>query len=55
VLARWWTEESAGRVQRKIPLAIGALAQDGGVAMDNLTAQVPGQEWVPLAKEFFLS
>jgi len=55
VLARWWTEESAGRLRRKMPLAIGALAQDGGVAMDNLTAQVPDQEWMPLAKEFFLS
>jgi glycine cleavage system H lipoate-binding protein len=54
-LARWWTEESASRLQRKMPLALGALAQDGGVAMDNLTAQLPDQEWVPLAKEFFLS
>jgi glycine cleavage system H protein len=54
-LARWWTEESASRLQRKMPLALGALAQDGGVAMDNLTAQVPDQEWVSLAKEFFLS
>src|SRR5947209_12069994 len=27
-LARWWTEESANRLQRKIPMAVGALAQD---------------------------
>ncbi|HEY6938663.1 MAG TPA: glycine cleavage system protein H, partial [Terriglobales bacterium] len=32
-LARWWTEESASRLQRLMPGALGALAQDGGVAM----------------------
>src|SRR5947209_11905303 len=54
-LARWWTEESASRLQRRMPMALGALAQDGGVAMDNLTAQIPDQDWMELAKEFFLS
>jgi glycine cleavage system H protein len=54
-LARWWTEESASRLQRKMPLALGALAQDGGVAMDNVTAQIPGQDWMQIAREFFLS
>ena len=54
-LARWWTEESASRLQRKMPMVLGALAQDGGVAMDNLSAQLPDQDWVPVAKEFFLS
>jgi glycine cleavage system H lipoate-binding protein len=54
-LARWWTEESASRLQHRMPLALGALAQDGGVAMDNVSAQIPDQDWLPLAKEFFLS
>src|SRR5581483_5509862 len=54
-LARWWTEESASRLQRKMPTLLGALAQDGGVAMDNLSAQLPDKEWAPIAKEFFLS
>ncbi len=54
-LARWWTEESASRLQRRMPMALGALAQDGGVAMDNITTQIPDQDWLPLAKEFFLS
>jgi glycine cleavage system H lipoate-binding protein len=54
-LARWWTEESASRLQRKMPMALGALAQDGGVAMDNLAAQIPDKDWAALAKEFFLS
>jgi len=43
-LARWWTEESANRLQRRIPVALGALAQDGGVAIDNLTAKLPDQD-----------
>jgi glycine cleavage system H lipoate-binding protein len=55
-LARWWTEESASRLQRRMPTALaGALAQDGGVAMNNLTVEIPDQDWLPLAKEFFLS
>jgi glycine cleavage system H lipoate-binding protein len=54
-LARWWTEESASRLQRRMPMALGALAQDGGVAVDDLSVQIPDQEWLPLAKEFFLS
>jgi glycine cleavage system H lipoate-binding protein len=54
-LARWWTEESASRLQRRMPLALGALAQDGGVAMDNIAAQIPDIDWATLAKEFFLS
>src|SRR5215469_506815 len=43
-LARWWTEESASRLQRKMPMVLGALAQDGGVAMDNLSAQISDRE-----------
>jgi glycine cleavage system H lipoate-binding protein len=54
-LARWWTEESAGRLQRRMPMALGALAQDGGAAIDNLAAQIPDKDWAALAKEFFLS
>jgi len=54
-LARWWTEEAASRLQRRVPAALGALAQDGGVAMDNLTAQLPDQNWADLAREFFLA
>jgi len=54
-LARWWTEESASRLQRRMPMALGALAQDGGVAMDDVSTHIPDQDWLPLAKEFFLS
>jgi glycine cleavage system H protein len=54
-LARWWTEESASRLQRRMPMALGVLAQDGGVAVDNLAAQLPDKDWASWAKEFFLS
>jgi glycine cleavage system H lipoate-binding protein len=46
VMARWWTEESASRLQRHMPAAMGsAMAQDGGVAMDDLSTQIPDQDW----------
>jgi len=59
-LARWWTEESAGRLQRKMPSFAGAvmagvLAQDGGTAVQNPADQIPNQDWAALTKEFFLS
>jgi len=54
-LARWWTEESATRLQRKMPTLLGALAQDGGVAVENVAAEIPDNDWAALAKEFFLS
>src|SRR5215468_10949269 len=54
-LARWWTEESASRMQRLIPMPAGALAQDGGVAVDNLADQIPDKDWAAITKEFFLS
>ncbi|HLH10002.1 MAG TPA: glycine cleavage system protein H [Terriglobales bacterium] len=54
-LARWWTEEAAGRLQRRFPMALGALAQDGGVATDDLTQHITGADWSEVAREFFLS
>lgn len=55
-MARWWTEESAARLRRKLSLTpAGALAQDGGVSIENLAAQVPDNVWAATTKEFFLS
>jgi glycine cleavage system H protein len=54
-LARWWMEEAAGRLQRRMPMLAGAMAQDGGVAIENLTSELPNDEWEKVAKEFFLS
>jgi len=55
-LARLWTQDSALRLRSKMPLAIaGALAQDGGVSVDDITAHLPNVEWTTLTREFFLS
>ncbi len=54
-LARWWTQESANRLHKMMPMPLGALAQDGGVAMDDVTTHLPKQDWAKLAKEFFLA
>jgi len=56
VLARVWTEESALRLRKRMPIAMAsALAQDGGVAVDDITMHLPDQDWAALTKEFFLS
>jgi glycine cleavage system H lipoate-binding protein len=55
-LARLWTEESALRLRKKMPIAMAsALAQDGGVAVDDIVAHMPDQDWATLTREFFLS
>lgn len=54
-LARLWTEDSALRLRNLMPAMAGALAQDGGVAVDDLTAHMPDHDWAILTREFFLS
>jgi len=54
-LARWWTEESSMRLQRYIPGALGALAQDGGVAIDDIAGTIPHEQWAKITREFFLT
>ena len=54
-LARWWTEESSMRLQRLVPNALGALAQDGGVAIDDVASTIPDEQWVKVTREFFLT
>lgn len=54
-LARLWTEAAAMQLRHKMPAFAGALAQDGGVAVDDLTAHLPEEDWATLTREFFLS
>src|SRR6201987_4135909 len=55
-LARMWTEDSAFRLRKRMPVAMAAaLAQDCGVAVDDISAQLPNEDWAALTKEFFLS
>lgn len=53
-LARSWMEEAGRRLRIRMMGPAGALAQDGGVAMDDVTAHLPEQQWAEAAKEFFL-
>jgi len=56
-LARWWTEESASRLQKRLPNMVPAmaLAQDGGVAIGGVTDSLNDEDWQKTAREFFLS
>ena len=54
-LARLWTQNSAQRLRNLTPAMAGALAQDGGIAMESVTAHLPNEDWEKLSKEFFLS
>ena len=53
-VARSWMEEASTRLQAKMPNYAGATAQDGGVAVGNLSEHIKG-EFAEIAKEFFLS
>ena len=54
-LARLWTESYALKLRSRMPMLAGAVAQDGGVAVDDITANMPDEDWATLTKEFFLS
>ncbi len=56
-LARWWMEEAVGRLHKRLPATMGslALAQDGGIASDNLAAGLADEEFTKIAHEFFLA
>src|SRR5579859_5454075 len=54
-LARLWTESSARKLHSRMPMMAGAVAQDGGVAVDDITAHMPDADWAAVTKEFFLS
>ena len=54
-LARSWMAEAASRLFAKMPAMAGAVAQDGGLAVHDLTAQMPDQKWEDVTKEFFLA
>jgi glycine cleavage system H lipoate-binding protein len=53
--ARSWMAEAARQLRLSMPAPAGAFAQDGGVAVDDLTAEIPNQAWAKITREFFLS
>jgi glycine cleavage system H lipoate-binding protein len=54
-MARSWMEEAARRLQARMAMPVGALAQDGGLAVKDLTEHMPNQARAALVQEFFLS
>jgi glycine cleavage system H lipoate-binding protein len=53
-LARKWMEEAAARLRSRMPQMAGALAQDGGLAVDDLSTQLPERDLQEMTHEFFL-
>ena len=53
-LARSWMEEAGRRLRMQVMVPAGALAQDGGEAVDDVAAHLPGQAWTEVTKGFFL-
>lgn len=54
-IARRWMLEAASRLQSKLPALAGAVAQDGGLPIHDLTSEMPRHEWSEIAGEFFLT
>jgi len=54
-LAKRWMADAASRLHLRIPALAGAVAQDGGVAMHDLTVQLPTAKWGEVTREFFLT
>jgi len=56
-LARTWMEEAVARLLKRLPASTGALAlaQDGGVASDELADGIAAQEYKTITQEFFLA
>ncbi len=54
-VARKWMEEAASRLRARIPALAGAVAQDGGLAVADLTEHLPDHDWSEITHEFFLT
>ncbi len=54
-LARRWMEEASTRLRTRMFATAGALAQDGGVAIEDVAAELSSQDWNELTAEFFLT
>lgn len=54
-VARRWMEEASARLMARMPALAGAVAQDGGPAVGDITDHLPEADWEKLTREFFLS
>ncbi|MBI1750869.1 MAG: glycine cleavage system protein H [Acidobacteria bacterium] len=55
MVARRWMEEAAARLRYKIGMTATALAQDGGVVVEDVSRLLSDKKWTDLTQEFFLS
>jgi glycine cleavage system H protein len=54
-LARKWMADAASRLQARMPALAGVVAQDGGVAVHDITMQMPAEKWGEITRQFFLT
>ena len=54
-LARKWMADAAEQLHMRLPAMAGAVAQDGGLVVHDITPQIPGVKWEEITREFFLS
>lgn len=54
-LARRWMDDAAAKLRAFMTVPMGAVAQDGGVAIDDILKQVPESEWQKVTRELFLT
>jgi glycine cleavage system H protein len=54
-VARQWMADAASRLRARMPALVGAVAQDGGLAIHDLSSQLPEEQWSKLTEEFFLT
>jgi hypothetical protein len=54
-LVRGWMREAVERLYGLQPALAGAVAPDGGHAVEDLLAEVPGANWREVTSEFFLT
>jgi hypothetical protein len=54
-LARKWMADAAQQLQMQIPALAGEVSQDGGLAVRDLTPEIPNVKWEEITREFFLT
>jgi glycine cleavage system H lipoate-binding protein len=54
-LARKWMADAAQQLQLLVPAMAGAVAQDGGLVVRDITPQIPNVKWEEITREFFLT
>jgi glycine cleavage system H lipoate-binding protein len=54
-LARRWMDDAAAKLRSFVPMTAGAVAQDGGLIVDDVLRQVPDADWQKVSRELFLT